>query len=160
MNHPTNIIQNLPESFSRVINKLSADKSVFDNSIDLCNNILSSSGFKDQIKINPDFNKNISRNKDRKGKITSFNPPYSSNVSTNIGKRFLKILDLHFLKSHKLYKIFNRNNAKISYRCMSNFASIINSHSNKIINKNIPKPFAPTCDCCSKIYCPLNGDCL
>ena len=102
MNHPTNIIQNLPESFSRVINKLSADKSVFDNSIDLCNNILSSSGFKGQIKINPDFNKNISRNKDRKGKIISFNPPYSSNVSTNIGKPFLNILDLHFLKSHKL----------------------------------------------------------
>ena len=114
-NHPPNIIKNLPESISRGINKLSSSKSVFDNSKDLYNNALSSSGFKDKIKFNPDFNKNICRNKNRKRKIMWFNPPYSSNVSTNIGKSFLTILDRHFLKSQKLYKIFNRNNIKISY---------------------------------------------
>ena len=62
-NHPPNIIKNLPESISRRINKLSSYKSVFDNSKDLYNNALSSSSFKDQIKFNPDFNMNISRNK-------------------------------------------------------------------------------------------------
>ena len=62
-NHPPNIIKNLPESISRRINKLSSYKSVFDNSKDLYNNALSSSSFKDKIKFNPDFNKNISRNK-------------------------------------------------------------------------------------------------
>ena len=62
-NHPPNIIKNLPESTSRRINKLSSYKSVFDNSKDLYNNALSSSSFKDKIKFNPDFNKNISRNK-------------------------------------------------------------------------------------------------
>ena len=29
-----------------------------------------------------------------------------------------------------------------------------------IINNNIPKLSTPTCDCRSKISCPLNGDCL
>ena len=43
---------------------------------------------------------------------------------------------------------------------MPNFASIINSHNKKIINNNIPKPSAPTCNCSSKTSCPLNGDCL
>ena len=43
---------------------------------------------------------------------------------------------------------------------MPNFASIINSHNKKIINNNIPKPSAPTCNCCSKTSCPLNGGCL
>ena len=114
---------------------------MFDNSKDLYNNALSSSGFKDKIKFNPDFNKNICRNKNRKRKIMWFNLPYSSNVSTNIGKSFLKILDMHFPKSHRLYKIFNWNNVQISYSSLLNFASIINSHNKKIINNNIPKPY-------------------
>ena len=157
MNHPPNIIKNLPESISCRINKLSTDKSVFDNSKDLYNNALSSSGFKDKIKFNPGFNKNISRNKNRK---RWFNPPNSSNVSTNIDKSFLTILDRHFSKSRKLYKMFNRNNVKISYSSLPKLANIINSHNEKLLNNNIPKPSAPTCNCCSKTFFPLNGDCL
>ena len=121
-----NSTKNLPESISHRINKLSSDKSAFDNSKNLYNNALPSSGFKDKIKFNPDFNKNISRNKNRKRKIIWFNPLNINNVSTNIGKSFLTILDRHFPKSHKLYKIFNRNNVKISYSSLPNFASIIN----------------------------------
>ena len=83
-NNPPNIIKNLPESISCRINKLSSDKSVFDNSKDLYNNALYDSGFKDKIKFDPDFNKNISRSKNRKRKIIWFNPPYNSHVSTNI----------------------------------------------------------------------------
>ena len=156
---PPNITKNLPESISRRINKLSSDKSAFENSENLYNNALSSSGFKDKTKFNPDLNKNISRNKNRKRKIIWFSPTYINNVSTNIGKSFLTILDRHFPKSHKLYKIFNRRNVKISYSSLPNFASIINSHNKKIIN-NIPKSSAPTSICRSKTSCPLNGDCL
>ena len=113
--HPPNIIKNSPDNISRRINKLSSDKSIFDNSKDFYNSALSNSGFKDKIKFNPDYERNISKNNNRKRKIIWFNPPYSSNVSTNIGKSFLTILDRHFPKSHKLHKIFNRNNVKISY---------------------------------------------
>ena len=151
-------MKNLPESISRRITKYHPIN-LFDNSKDLYN-ALSSSGFKDKIKFNPDFNKNICRNKNRKRKIMWFNPPYSSNVSTTIGKSFLTILDRHFLKSHKLYKIFNWNNVQISYSSLPSFASIINSHNKKIINNNIPKPSASTFNCRSKTLCPLSGDCL
>ena len=118
------------------------------------------SGFRDKIKFNPDYKRNIGKNNNRKIKIIWFNPLYSSNVSTNIGKSFLTFLDRHFPKSHKLHKIFNRNNVKISYSSMPNFGSIINSHNKKIINSNIPKQPAPTCNCRSKSSCPLNGGCF
>ena len=150
----------LPESISRRINKLSSNKSAFNNSKDLYDNALSSSSFKDEIKFNPDLNENNSRNENTKRKIIWFNPPYSSNVSTNTGKIFFSNSRFNFPKLHKLYKIFNRNNVKISYSSTPNFASVINLHNTKIINNNIPKPFVPTCNCHSKASCPLNGDCL
>ena len=142
--HPPNFIKILPGSISRHFSKLSSDKSELDNSKDLHNNAVSSSGFKDKIKFGPYFNKNISSTKNKIRKIVCFNSPDSSNVSTNIGKMLLTILDRHFPKSHKLYKILNRNKVKISYSPTPNFASIINSHNKKIINNNIPKSFAPT----------------
>ena len=43
---------------------------------------------------------------------------------------------------------------------MPNFGSIINSHNKKIINSNIPKQAAPTCNCRLKSSCPLKGDCM
>ena len=135
------------------INKLSSNKSVFDNSKDLYNIALSSSDFKDKIKFDQYFKKNTNRYMNRKRKIIWFSPPYSINVSTNIDKSFLAILDKHFPKSHELYKIFNRNNVKISYSSMPNFASVINLHNKKIINNNIPKPTAPTYNFRSKTSC-------
>ena len=60
---------------------------------------------------------------------------------------------------HKLYKIFNRNNVKI-FSSLPNFSNIVNSHNKKIINNNIPKPTAPTCNCRSKTSCPLYGNSL
>ena len=43
-----------------------------------------------------------------------FNPPFRNNVPTNTSKRFLILLDIHFLKPHRLHKIFNHSNVKIS----------------------------------------------
>ena len=43
---------------------------------------------------------------------------------------------------------------------MPNFGSIINSHNKKIINSNIRKQPATTCNCRSKSLCPLNGGCF
>ena len=38
--------------------------------------------------------------------------------------------------------------------------SIIHTIKRLSTTKNILKPSAPTCNCCSKISCPLSGDCL
>ena len=52
--------------------------------------------------------------------ILWFNPPYSQNVETKVGKSFIQLIDQHFPKSNPLHKIFNRNTVKLSYSCMSN----------------------------------------
>ena len=56
----------------------------------------------------------------RKMNIIWFNPPYSANVVTKVGKRFPSLLEKHFPPHNKFHKIFNRNIVKISYRCMLN----------------------------------------
>ena len=81
---------------------------------------------------------NARRNRNRK--VIWFNPPYSLNVKTNIGKVFLKLVRKHFPRSHKLSKIFNLNTIKISYSSMPNVKDLIN--------------------CRIKESCPLNGKCL
>ena len=47
------------------------------------------------------------------------NPPFSKNVSTNIRRRFLSLVDKHFHKDHKLRKIFYHNTIKICYSCIA-----------------------------------------
>ena len=64
-----------------------------------------------------------------------FNPPYSKNVVTKVGHYFLKLLDKHFPRHHKLHKIFNRNTVKVSYSCTKNIKSIINSHNKKVLHQ-------------------------
>ena len=94
----------------------------------------------------------------RNRKVFWFNPPYSKQVSTNIAKHFLSLLDQHFPKQHRLYKIFNRNNVKVSYSCTNNMSSFISSYNKKLLNSgtgNI-KP----CNLRNKDECPLNGQCL
>ena len=62
---------------------------------------------------------------------------FSKNVSTNIGHKFLSLVDKHFPKDHKLRKIFNRNIIKISYSCMNNTKQIIDNHNKRILNPPI-----------------------
>ena len=97
--------------------------------------------------------------KNRKRNIIWFNPPFNKNVVSNVGKNFLKLIDKHFPKHHKLRKIFNRNTIKVSYSCTKNIKSIIQSHNKAILHQkenDIEKP----CNCRVKGSCPLNGKCL
>ena len=157
-NHPPNIIKNLPENISKRINTLSADETTFNKSKDLYNNALAESGFKYEIKFQKQENTSTITNntKKRKRKITWFNPPFSLNVSTNIGKKFFSLLGKHFPKTHQLHKLFNCNNVKVSYSSLPNFKSVINGHNKNILNdQEKPSP----CNCRDKTSCPLNGSC-
>ena len=86
-----------------------------------------------------------------------------------MGHRFLALVDKHFLKDHKLRKIFNRNTIKISYSCMNNTKQIIDNHNKCILNssKHINDTAdytntkdTKTCKFRQKNTCPLNGNCL
>ena len=117
------------------------------------------------LSIELTYQKSISnKNKDtkqRKRKTIWFTPlpPYSKNVSTKVGNQFLKLINKHFPLHHKFYKLFNKNNFKVSYSCMPNMKNVINKHNKKKINP--PKGnIARTCNCIRKYQCPLNEKCL
>ena len=95
-----------------------------------------------------DYNK---KTRSRKRKIIWYNPPYSKNVSINVGQSFLKIIDEEFPADHPLHKIFNSNTVKISYSCMPNIKQTIDGH-----NKSTLSTISSTNshDMCS---CPKNN---
>ena len=100
-------------------------------------------------------------NKNRQRNILWFNPPYSQNVETKVGKCFLQLIDQHFPKSNPLHKIFNCNTVKLSYSCMSNVKSIISIHNKAQINKPSKQSdqIDNSCNCRNKNACPLEGNC-
>ena len=119
---------------------------------------MAESGFKYKITFQKQQNTSTITNntKKRKRKIIWFNPPFSLNVSTNIGKKFFSLLGKHFPKTHQLHKLFNRNNVKVSYSSLPTFKSVINGHNKNILNEQEkPSP----CNCRDKTSCPLNGSC-
>ena len=132
--HPPNITKNLPGNVSKTINNLSADETTFNKPRNLYNNALAESELKHNITFQKQQNTSTVTNdtKNRKRNITWPNPPFSLNVSTNIGKKFFTLLGKHFPKTHRLHKLFNPNNVKVSYSSLSNFKSVITGY-----NKNI-----------------------
>ena len=100
------------------------------------------------------------KKKKRKRNIMWFNLPFSEHVKTNIGKEFLRLLAKHFPLHHRLHKICNKFNVKVSYSCMLNMATIISRH-NKIVlsNKTTANSTTPRCNCRNKVSCPLEGQC-
>ena len=98
-------------------------------------------------------------NKKHKRNIIWFNPPYSKTVKTNIGKYFFRLINKHFSPEHKFHKVFNKNTLKLSYSCMPNLKSQINSHNQNIFRAQ-PQSTPKTYNCLKKEGCPMNGFCL
>jgi hypothetical protein len=154
-NHPPNIIKCIPSMISDRINKISSNQHVFNWAAPYYNDALAASGYKDIIIHNKDPPK-MKRSRSRK--IIWFNPPYSLTVKTNVARSFLSIVDRNFPKTHRLYKIFNRNNLKVSYSCLPNMLNIITSHNKQILSDTSVSTEA-TCNCRKKNLCPLHGKC-
>ena len=92
-----------------------------------------------------------------------FNPPYSANVATDIGHKFLQAIDECFPPNHPLHKLFNRNNLKLSYSCMPNVHNIITAHNRTVLDCKQPKATKDPdmkCNCRQEDSCPLPGKCL
>ena len=92
----------------------------------------------------------------RKKKEIWFNPPFNMNVKTNVGRKFLRLVDKHFPRGSVLHPLFNRSKLKVGYKCMPNMRQKINNHNAKILNQNEE---ILTCNCLVKAECPLPGKC-
>ena len=85
-----------------------------------------------------------------------FNPP-STNVSINVARKFLSLINKHFSKSPQLKKLFNKNNVKVRYSCKENIGTIIQRRNAKVSSQS--ENTTPTCNYRRKDDCPLNGGC-
>ena len=158
-NHPPTIIKQLPAAINRRISDISCNKETFDKAKPIYEKALKSSGFTESLTY-ASHNTSAPTRKNRKRNIIWFNPPYSKNIQTNVGKTFLNLIQKHFPPKHKFHSIFNKNNIKVSYSCMENIASIINKHNKKIINNSPTSTSQNGCNCRKKEQCPLDNNCL
>lgn len=158
-NHPPSILRSIPETINKRLSNISSNQQSFDSAIPPYQEALKRSGYNYALKFHP---QPTQPKKSRTRNVIWFNPPYSRNVSTNIGHKFLQIIDECFTPNHPLRSICNRNTLKLSYSCMPNIGNIINAH-NKHILKEEPKNSTPKtaeCNCRQKGSCPLAGKCL
>lgn len=153
-NHPTQILKQLPISISQRLSKNSSSREIFEESMPKYVEALKKSGYKQPTLT---FNKQNTNQRNRSRNIIWFNPPYNNNVSTNIAASFLKLIDKHFPPTHKLHKLFNRNNVKVSYSCTPNIGRIIKGHNKKLSSP--PQKLTNDCNCRNKDNCPLQGNC-
>ena len=162
-NHPPSILKNIPESINKRLSEISSDKECFDGTKHAYQEALDKSGYRYDLsyKVTP----SQTRRRTRQSNIIWYNPPYSRNVETNVGKCFLSLIDQHFPKANPLHKIFNRNTIKLSYSCMNNVKLIISSHNKSVIRKstnsdkdkkncNCRKPELTTASSCMEDRCP------
>ena len=141
------------------LSKHSSNEKIFKESTQIDQEALTKSGYNHQLTYQKSINNKNKDIKRSKRKIIWFNPPYSKNVSTEVGNQFLKLINKHFPRHHKFYQLFNKNNAKVSYSCIINMKNMINTHNKKRINP--PKDnIARTCNCIRKHQCPHNEKCL
>ena len=99
--------------------------------------------------------------KRRRRNITWYNPPYSKNVATNVGKKFLNIVRPSFGNGHPLKKIFNKNTLKVSYSCIPSLEKKISTHNKAKLDATATAASEQlkTCNCRNQV-CPLGGQCL
>ena len=88
-----------------------------------------------------------------------YHPPFCRTVKTKFGRVFRNLVMKHFTPDHKFFKIFNKNTLKISYSCLPNIKSIINSHNRKLTMDDKDRTIEG-CNCRNKQACPLEGKCL
>ena len=124
-NHPICIKKKMPRMISEHISSTSSGPNEFNEAAQVYSTALKSSGYKENIGYRKIKAK---RKNSRKRNIQWYNPPYSVNVATNVGKRFFQLIDKHFPPHHRLHKIINRNCIKMSCSCMPNIGDIISMH--------------------------------
>ena len=158
-NHPATVIKQIPAGINKRLSAISSNEENFNKAKGIYQKALNDSGHQHELKYQPpeendkEKEKEKQNNEKRKRKIIWFNPPFSLGVKTNIGKKFLALVDKHFPKKHPLRGICNRNTMKISYSCSKNLKAIIQAHNQKILSDNKPtteEKEEKTCNCQKK----------
>ena len=136
-NHPPSILKNIPENINNRLTRNSANQNIFNSKIQPYQDALNSSGYSSNLKFDPSVKQQQlqpqqQQRRKRSRKITWFNPPFSLNVKSNIGKIFLKIVD------ECLQQNLNQN----------------------LSNKKLAERGVTLCNCRDKANCPMPDKCI
>ena len=101
--HPLSILKNNPDSINKRLSEISSDRQCFENAKTLYQEALNKSGYNYNPSYNEPRNEIQHSWKNQPRNILWYNPPFSKNVKTNVGKCFLSLIDQHFSKSHSLH---------------------------------------------------------
>ena len=167
-NHPPSILKQIPSSIQQRINSLSHNQQAFDTAAPIYNDALKRSNFHAEINYEPGANTNsINKRRTRQRNTIWYNPPFSKNVTTNIARNFLLLLDKHFPPHHRLHSIFNRHTVRVSYSCSDNMKSFLSKHNKYVLKKHNDKAKntktnndTKTCNCRKPDECPVSNTCL
>ena len=169
-NHPPAVTKSIAEGIAYRLSVNSSNETLFNNAKGPYEEALKRSGHTTTLSYKPEVAGGAApkrRRRRKKNNIIWFNPPWCNSVTTDIGRKFLRLVDTSFPPGHRLHKIFNRRTVKVSYSTMPNLARIISSHNNKVLISAIPVvPKRPWGNCsCPKRKrdageCPLGGECI
>ena len=102
-NHPPSILEQIPAAISKQISTNSSNKQIFQNAAPCYNNILKDYEYKEKIQFQQYKHQQTQPRRNHSRNIIWFNPPFSSNVETNVARKFLKLAKKHFRK-HRYHK--------------------------------------------------------
>ena len=158
-NHPPTILNSIPTGVNRRLSKISSTKEIFESAVPKYQEALNKSGYNHILQYEPP-EKQKAKKKNRKRPVTWFNPPFSLNVKTNVGKEFLNLIDKSFPPDNPLSKLFNRHTVKLGYKCMPNMAKSIARHNSKILSEGTQTLQPAGCNCeGGAACCPIQGGC-
>lgn len=160
-NHPPSVIKNKPAGIICLSLHASSQRP-FDSATAPYQKALCESNFDHKLQYKPTIMGKWKKLASKQCYVVQ--PPFCKSVETNIGRKFLNLVNKSFLKGHTLRKIFNRNTLKMSYSCMNSVKQIINVHNNKLLQEDRTgakvHTNANTRNFRKKNKCPLNGKCL
>ena len=161
--HPPSILKNLPGNISMRLSTISSGEDEFKKEADKYQHALVEAGYKDKLNYQPQQQdrrqQDGSARKLRHRKVIWFNPPWASNIKTNIAGKFISLIKKHFPPNSDLYKLFNTKKVKVSYSTCPNMEFYIKAHNSKLMKeeKNMTEP---GCNCRGGVAkCPLQGRC-
>ena len=160
--HPAINIKCLPNMIENRLAGLSSSEEEFNNVKRPYEDALKDAGYEEtSLKYSKKIEGGVKRI--RRRKVLWFNPPYSSQVTSNVTQIFNSLIEKHFKKGTFLAKLFNKNNLKLSYSTTANLGQVISGHNKKILanHNNIIVEDEPTCNCQKGVdSCPVEGSCL
>ena len=158
-NHPPTVLRQIPLAVNKRLSSISHSAVQFNQAAPPYQEALARSGYEHQLRYEAPA-QGGGRRRCRSRRVTWFNPPFSLHVSTNVGRKFLRLVDTCFPPGHLLHGLLNRNTVKVSYRTMPSMGQVLRQHNNQVLRPRVEEE-VPGCNCrVGPAACPLQGRCL